>query len=47
MKKWGVKIGTSILRGTEDITTEQVIERLCKYLTRFILRGNKVILVKK
>ena len=45
MKKWVVKIGTSILRGNEDKSTEQVIESLCKSLTSFILKGNKVILV--
>ena len=45
MKTWVVKIGTSILRGTEDKSTEQVIESLCKSLTSFILKGNKVVLV--
>ena len=45
MKKWVVKIGTSILRGNEDQSTEQVIENLCESLTSFILKGNKVILV--
>ena len=45
MKTWVVKIGTSILRGNEDQSTEQVIESLCKSLTSFILKGNKVILV--
>ena len=45
MKTWVVKIGTSILRGNEVQSTEQVIESLCKSLTSFILKGNKVILV--
>ena len=42
MKKWVVKIGTSILRGTNEKTTEQIIEILCKNLANFILKGNKV-----
>jgi len=45
MKTWVVKIGTSILRGNDEISTEQVIEILCKALTSFILKGNKVVLV--
>ena len=32
MKTWVIKIGTSILRGTEDISTEEVIETLCNHL---------------
>ena len=45
MKTWVVKIGTSILRGNNEKTTDQVIESLCKSFTDFILKGNKVILV--
>jgi len=45
MKTWVVKIGTSILRGTDEKSTEQVIESLCKSLTNFILKGNKIVLV--
>ena len=45
MKTWVVKIGTSILRGNDEKSTEQVIETLCKSLTSFILKGNKVIIV--
>ena len=45
MKTWVVKIGTSILRGTNEKSTEEVIESLCKSLTNFTLKGNKVILV--
>ena len=29
MKTWVIKIGTSILRGTEETSTEEVIETLC------------------
>ncbi len=45
MKTWVVKIGTSILRGTQEKSTEQVVEILCKSLSDFILKGNKVVLV--
>ena len=45
MKTWVVKIGTSILRGSDEKTTEQVVEILCKSLKSFILKGNKVVLV--
>ena len=45
MKTWVVKIGTSILRGTNEKSTEEVIEILCRSLTSFILKGNKVVLV--
>ena len=45
MKLWVIKIGTSILRGTNEISTNKVIENLCKYINLFISRGNKVVLV--
>jgi len=45
MKIWVVKIGTSILRGNDEKSTEQVVEILCKSLTSFIFKGNKVVLV--
>ena len=45
MKTWVVKIGTSILRGTDEKSTQEVIENLCESLTSFILKGNKVVLV--
>ena len=45
MKTWVVKVGTSILRGTDEKSTEEIIESLCKSLTSFIVKGNKVILV--
>ena len=45
MKIWVVKIGTSILRGCNEKSTEQVVEILCKSLSDFILKGNKVVLV--
>ena len=45
MKLWVIKIGTSILRGNKDISTENVIQVLCKYLNNFISKGNKIVLV--
>ena len=45
MKTWVIKIGTSILRGSEETSTEEVIEALCKSFTSFLSKGNKLILV--
>jgi len=45
MKTWVINIGTSILRGTEETSTEEVIETLCKSFTNFLSNGNKLILV--
>ena len=45
MKIWVIKIGTSILRGTDKISTESVIKNLCRCLNTFINNGNKVVLV--
>jgi len=45
MKTWVIKIGTSILRGTEEASTEEVIETLCRSFTNFLSKGNKLILV--
>ena len=45
MKLWVIKIGTSILRGSDSISTEDVIKNLCLHINRFISKGNKVVLV--
>ena len=45
MKLWVLKVGTSILRGTDEFSTEKVIERLCSLINKFILKGNKIVLV--
>jgi len=45
MKLWVIKIGTSILRGNENNSTENVIKVFCRYINNFILKGNKVVLV--
>ena len=45
MKTWVIKIGTSILRGTEQTSTEEVIETLSRSFINFLSKGNKLILV--
>ena len=45
MELWVIKIGTSIIRGTVNVSTEDVIKKLCDHVHNFISRGNKVILV--
>ena len=45
MKLWVIKIGTSILRGNKETSTQNVIKTFCKYINDFILKGNKVVLV--
>tara|TARA_Y100001968_G_scaffold330452_1_gene382385 strand:+ start:11707 stop:12792 length:1086 start_codon:yes stop_codon:yes gene_type:complete len=45
MKLWVIKIGTSILRGNEKTSTENVIKTFCEFINNFILKGNKVVLV--
>ena len=45
MELWVIKIGTSIIRGSENISTEDVIKKLCKHISNFISKGNKVVLV--
>ncbi len=45
MKLWVIKIGTSILRGNENTSTENIIQIYCRYINKFILKGNKVVLV--
>ena len=45
MKTWVIKIGTSILRGTEETSTEEVIENISRTFTSFLSKGNKIILV--
>ena len=45
MKLWVIKIGTSVLRGNGETSTENIIKTYCKYINDFILKGNKVVLV--
>ncbi len=45
MELWVLKIGTSIIRGNNYISTEDVIKNLCENITNFISKGNKIVLV--
>ena len=45
MEIWVIKIGTSIIRGSEENPTEEVIKGLCKSINKFISKGNKIVLV--
>ena len=45
MKVWVVKIGTSIIRGSDKNSTEKVIRSLCKSISNFTSKGNKVVIV--
>jgi len=45
MDLWVIKIGTSILRGSEQISTAEVIKTLCKSINKFICKGNKIVIV--
>ena len=45
MEVWVVKIGTSIIRGSEKNSTENVIKSLCKSISDFISNGNKIVIV--
>ena len=45
MTLWVIKIGTSILRGSNLNSTKRVIEKLCFDLNKFIEKGNKIVLV--
>ncbi len=45
MELWVLKIGTSIIRGTEKNSTENVIKSLCESVSNFLSKGNKVVIV--
>ncbi len=45
MSLWIVKIGTSLLRGTKNKNTLEVIRSYCKYLAKSIQNGERIILV--
>ncbi len=40
-----VKIGTSILRGFNSLSTAEIIDIFCKYLANTIRRGDKIVLI--
>ena len=46
MKTWVIKIGTSILRGTKETSTEEIIDTLSRSFTDFLSKGIKLILYK-
>ena len=45
MELFVLKIGTSILRGSKENPTERVIKGLCKTISNFVSKGNKVVIV--
>ena len=45
MTTWVIKIGTSLLRGSNKYTTFDIINHYCSYISRAQKRGDKVILV--
>ena len=45
MEVWVVKIGTSIIRGSEKNSTEKVIKSICESISDFISKENKVVIV--
>tara|TARA_Y100001968_G_scaffold278767_1_gene274294 strand:- start:19032 stop:20123 length:1092 start_codon:yes stop_codon:yes gene_type:complete len=45
MTVWVIKIGTSLLRNTDNLTTTERIHRYCKYIAKAKDKGNKIILV--
>ena len=40
-----IKIGTSILRGSKEKSTDDVIRGLCETINNFISKGNKIVIV--
>ena len=45
MEVWVIKIGTSIIRGSEKNSTEKVIKSICESISDFISKENKVVIV--
>ena len=45
MELWVIKVGTSILRGTENNSTQDVIKNFSNSIIHFISKGNKVVIV--
>jgi len=45
MTKWVIKIGTSLLRGSDRYTTFDIINHYCSYISKAQKKGDKVILV--
>ena len=45
MSLWVIKIGTSLLRGTENFSTAEVIDNFCSCIAKSKDNGDKIILV--
>ena len=45
MTTWVIKIGTSLLRGSNKYTTFDIINDYCSYISKAQRNGDKVILV--
>lgn len=45
MKRWVIKIGTSLLRGQENTSTSDVINNYCSYISKAKNKGDQIILV--
>ena len=45
MTTWVIKIGTSLLRGSHEYTTFDIINNYCSYISKAQRNGDKVILV--
>ena len=45
MKLWTIKIGTSLLRGTKELSTREIIYKYCKYIAQTKDKGDQVIVV--
>ncbi len=45
MTLWTIKIGTSLLRGTKEISTKEIIYEYCKYIAQSKDNGDQIIVV--
>ena len=45
MTTWVIKIGTSLLRGSLEYTTFDIINNYCSYISKAQKKGDKIILV--
>ncbi len=45
MSLWTIKIGTSLLRGSKEYNTQEIISQYCKHIGESKKKGNQIILV--
>ncbi len=45
MTLWTVKVGTTLLRGTKQLNTQEIIDEYCKYIAKSKDEGNQIIIV--